>query len=94
MIISNKAAVHRIAQVYQEQKQGSRVRKQSGSPSFNDEVTLSTEGKEMQAMLQKLKAAPDIRPQAEELKVAVQNGTYQVNSHKIAQGIVESWIRG
>lgn len=94
MIISNKAAVQRIAQVYHEQNQANRVRKQAGNPSFNDEVTLSAEGKEIQAMLQKLKNVPDIRPRAEEIKVAVQNGTYQVSARQIARGILDTQNRG
>ncbi len=93
MIISNKAAVQRVAQVYQEQRQANRVRKQAGNPSYNDEVTLSTAGKEMQAMLQKLNNVPDIRPQAEEIKVAVQDGTYQVSARQIAQGILNAQNR-
>ncbi|NMB01620.1 MAG: flagellar biosynthesis anti-sigma factor FlgM [Firmicutes bacterium] len=90
MIIANKAAVQRVARVYQEQRQANRVRKEAGSPAFNDEVTLSAEGREMQVMLQKLQSAPDIRPRAEEIKVAVQNGTYQVSPRQIAQGIINA----
>ena len=90
MIISNKSAVQRVTQVYQEQHQANRVRKQAGNPSYNDEVTLSAEGREMQAMLQKLKSVPDIRPRAEEIKVAVQDGTYQVSARQIAQGILNA----
>lgn len=94
MIISNKAAVQRVAQVYQEQRQANRVRKHQGNPEYNDEVTLSAEGKEMQTMLQKLQTVPDIRPRAEEVKVAVQNGTYQVSPRQIAQGMINSQNRG
>jgi flagellar biosynthesis anti-sigma factor FlgM len=93
MIISNKAAVQRVAQVYNEQRQANRVRKQAGNPSYNDEVTLSAEGKEMQALLQKLQNAPDIRPRAEEIKVAVQDGTYHVSARQIAQGIINAQNR-
>lgn len=90
MIVSNKAAVQRVARIYQEQRQTSRIRKEAGSPVFNDEVTLSAEGREMQVMLQKLQSVPDIRPRAEEIKVAVQNGTYQVSARQIAQGIINA----
>ncbi len=93
MIISNKAAVQRVAQVYQDQRQANRIRKQAGNPTFNDEVTLSAEGKEMQAMLQKLKNVPDIRPQAEEIKMAVQDGTYQVSTQQIARAILDAQKR-
>jgi len=93
MIITNKAAVQRVAQIYQEQRQANRVRKQSGNPSYNDEVTLSAEGKEMQAMLQKLHNVPDIRPRAEEIKVALLDGTYQVSARQIAQGIINAQNR-
>lgn len=90
MIISNKAAVQRVARVYHEQRQANRVGNKAGSPTFNDEVTLSAEGKEMQVMLQKLQSVPGVRPRAEEIKVAVQNGTYQVSPGKIAEGIIRS----
>jgi flagellar biosynthesis anti-sigma factor FlgM len=94
MMITNKAAVQRVAQVYQEQRQANLVRKQAGNPSYNDEVTLSAEGKEMQAMLQKLQNVPDIRPRAEEIKVALQDGTYRVSARQIAQGIIDAQSRG
>ncbi|HKM43383.1 MAG TPA: flagellar biosynthesis anti-sigma factor FlgM [Limnochordia bacterium] len=94
MVITNKAAVQRVAQVYQEQRQANRVRKQAGNPSYNDEVTLSAEGKEMQAMLQKLQNVPDIRPRAEDIKVALQDGTYQVSARQVAQGIIDAQSRG
>lgn len=93
MIVSNKVAVQRIARVYQEQRQAGRVKRQGGNQPFADEVRLSAEGKEMQAMLQKLQAAPDIRPKAEEIKVAVQQGTYRVSPRQVAAGILESWGR-
>lgn len=94
MIISNKAAVQRVAQIYQEQRQANRIRKNTENLSYNDEVTLSAEGKEMQVMLQKLKDVPDIRPKAEEIKVAVENGTYQVSARQVAQGIIKAQQRG
>lgn len=93
MIVSNKVAMQRITQVYQEQKQGGRVKKQGNSQPFHDEVRLSSEGKEMQAMLHKLQTAPDIRPKAEDIKVAVQQGTYKVSPRQVAAGILESWVR-
>ena len=93
MIISNKAAVQRVARVYHEQRQASQVRKQAGNPSYNDEVTLSAEGKDMQAKLQKLHNVSPIIPRAEQKKVAVQNGSYQVSPRQIAQGIINAQKR-
>lgn len=93
MIISNKA-VQRIARIYQEQKHVSQVRKQAKSAAFSDEVELSTEGKEMQILLQKLKGAPEIRPSAEEIKTAVKSDTYEVSPKQIALGILKSLDRG
>lgn len=94
MIISNKA-VQRIAQIYQEQRQQlHRARKSTADVSFSDEVELSAEGKEMQVMLQKLKNAPDIRPQAEEIKTALKSDTYEISTRQIARGILKSFNRG
>ena len=33
---------------------------------------------------------PDIRPRAEEIKVAVEQGTYRVSPKQIAQGIIRA----
>ncbi|MDI9441915.1 MAG: flagellar biosynthesis anti-sigma factor FlgM [Firmicutes bacterium] len=93
MIISNKAAVQRIAQVYQEQRKTEKVQKQAAKPSFRDQVTLSTEGKELQAMLQKLDTAPDIRREAEEIKEALEQGTYKVSPQQIARKMLVDWSR-
>ncbi len=93
MIISNKAAVQRIARVYQEQRKTDRIEKKGVSPSFRDEVSLSSESKEIQAMLQKLDAVPDVRHEAEEIKLAVERGTYEISPQQIAQKILASWGR-
>lgn len=90
MIVSNKPAIQRVAQIYQENRRTERVRKRSDKPVYSDEVTLSSQGREMQVMLQKLQTAPDIRPRAEEIKVAVENGTYQVSPRQIAQAIINA----
>lgn len=90
MIISNKPAVQRVAQIYAENKQARRTARKADSASHGDAVTLSPEGREMQALLQKLQAAPDVRPKAEEIKVAVENGTYKVSPKQIAQAILKA----
>lgn len=96
MIVSNKVAMQRVAQVYQEQKQGGRVSKQGSNLSFTDQVSLSSEGKEMQVTLQKLhnQGPLEISPRAEEIKIAVQQGTYEVSPKQVAAGILQSWLRG
>lgn len=91
MIISNRAAVQRIARIYQEQRRAGLDRKKSASLSFNDEVELSSESKEIQAMLRRLKTAPSIRVQAEKIKVALNSGDYKVSPEQIAQKLLESW---
>ncbi|NLJ80764.1 MAG: flagellar biosynthesis anti-sigma factor FlgM [Firmicutes bacterium] len=93
MIISNKG-VQRIARIYQEQKQVSQLRKQAKSAAPSDEVELSTEGKEMQALLRKLKDAPEVRPAAEKIKRALESDTYEVSAKQIALGILKSRERG
>lgn len=89
MIISNKG-VHRISRLYQEQKQVEKVRKESKHVAVSDEVELSTEGKEIQALLQRVKMADDIRPHVEEIKNSVKSGTYQISSTQIAAGILKT----
>ncbi|NLM42143.1 MAG: flagellar biosynthesis anti-sigma factor FlgM [Firmicutes bacterium] len=90
MIIFNKPAIQRVARIYAEYKQSKRVQQSTGNTSVSDEVTLSAEGRELQAMLHKLQSAPDIRPRAEEIRVAVENGTYKVSPKQIAEAIVNA----
>ena len=45
---------------------------------------------EAQALLQKLQSAPDIRPRAEEIKVAVDSGTYKVSPKQVAEAIIRA----
>lgn len=51
---------------------------------------MSQESREMQALLQKLQSAPDIRPRAEEIKVAVDSGTYKVSPKQVAEAIIRA----
>lgn len=90
MIIFNKPAVQRVAQIYAESRQAKRLEKGAGNTAYSDEVTLSAEGRELQTMLHKLHTAPDIRPRTEELKVAVENGTYRVSPKQIAEAILRA----
>lgn len=90
MIISNKPAIQRVARIYAEYKQAKRLEKKAGSTAYSDEVTLSQESREMQALLQKLQSAPDIRPRAEEIKVAVDGGTYKVSPKQVAEAIIRA----
>lgn len=91
MIVSNKGAVQRVARVYQEQRKAERVQKKTAGSTFHDQVTLSSESKEIQAMLQKLEATPDIRREAEEIKLAIEQGTYKVSPREIAKKMLAAW---
>ncbi|HBG08432.1 MAG: flagellar biosynthesis anti-sigma factor FlgM [Limnochordia bacterium] len=90
MFISKNPAIQRVAQIYAESKQARRLQKSTGSASYSDEVTLSPESRELQTMLHKLQSAPDVRPRAEEIKVAVENGTYKVSPKQVAEAMVRA----
>lgn len=84
MQISNKN-VQRIGQIYNNQ---SKVSKTNKSKAGQDKVTLSAEGKELQAILEKVHIPPQPSPKAQELKEAVSSGTYHVNGEDIAMGMI------
>lgn len=83
--------VQRIGQVYHERSKSQRLQKTDSTRGSQDKVTLSSQGREMQLMLQQIQGAPDIRPEAEELKIAVKTGTYQVNGKEVAMSMLKSW---
>lgn len=89
MFIYNKP-VQRIGQVFQERTKSQRLQKTDATRSSQDKVTLSNKGREMQLILQQIQGAPDIRPEAEELKSAIKSGTYQVNGKQVAESMLKT----
>ncbi|MDI9419381.1 MAG: flagellar biosynthesis anti-sigma factor FlgM [Firmicutes bacterium] len=84
MYISGKS-VQRISQIYNEQKKP--VGK-SGQGKRADKVTLSSEGRQLQAIIAKASAEVPSK-KAEELKAAVSSGTYHVKGEDIAASIIK-----
>ncbi|MGI6149906.1 MAG: flagellar biosynthesis anti-sigma factor FlgM [Firmicutes bacterium] len=86
MITPNKP-IQQVSRIYEKTASARRVRKEELSvPS--DAVRLSDEGREIQAVLQAVSSAPQIRPAAEEIRVEVQSGTYEVSSRQIAAAML------
>ncbi len=86
MITPNKP-VHQVSRIYQKNTAARRLRP-SETAASSDAVSLSKEGRELQAVLQSVSSAADIRPIAEELRAQVQSGTYQVSSKQIAAALL------
>jgi flagellar biosynthesis anti-sigma factor FlgM len=82
--ISGKS-VQRISQIYNDQKK--HVGK-SGQGTREDKVTLSSEGRQLQAIIAKA-SAPVPSSKADELKAAVSSGTYHVKGEDIAASILK-----
>lgn len=56
----------------------------------NDKVTLSAEGREMQALTQAVLNAPDVRTgRVEELRTAIEDGTYNPSPEQVAKRMLE-----
>lgn len=85
MYISNKS-VQRISRIYNEQTKIERTRDKKAE--YGDKVTLSSEGKQLQAILQQATTA-EVSTRAEELKSAVSSGTYHVKDEDIAASIIK-----
>ncbi len=85
MHISNKF-IQRINQIYNEQNKPKM--RPSQKANHEDRVILSTEGKQLQAILQKAQQEP-VSEKAEELKAAVASGTYHVKGEDIAASIIK-----
>jgi len=87
--ISGKS-VQRISQIYNDQK---KLVGKAGQEKREDKVTLSTEGRQLQAIIAKA-SAPDPSKKAEELKAAVSSGTYHVKGEDIAASIIKYYRQG
>lgn len=93
MYINNKS-VHRISQIYQDQKSIGRVRTKNTVNPGQDRVTLSSEGKELQAVYEKLYAPQELSAKAKELKQAIKSGTYNVSGEEIANSMIKFFTQG
>lgn len=91
-------------QSYEQSKINKAKARDRGSPastptdSRSDKVTLSQDAKLYRAGLDQAMKADEVRTErVQELKERVQDGTYEPNSHKIAEKMIredlESWFR-
>lgn len=85
----NNHPISRAARIYQQQRLQEKTEVEAAAKVGKDKVTLSTAGREMQSLMQKVQNAPDIRPEVEALKEAVKSGTYDVSGEKIAASILK-----
>lgn len=88
MIVSNKA-IQRIAQLLATARTEPRTQQPVEGKSKVDEVTLSPEGRELQALQRRLAETPDVRREKiEALRAAIAKGEYHVSAEKIAERII------
>lgn len=87
MQISNKS-VQRISQIYSEHNN---IEKRPAKKTMNtkDKVSLSSEGKEMQAILHKAYTPQGLSDRAKTIQKEVSSGTYHVKGEDIAASIIK-----
>lgn len=86
MITLNKP-IGQVSRVYEKAAAARRVQK-AELAALNDDVRLSEEGREIHGVLQAVSSAEPIRPVAEEIKLKVQTGTYEVSGRQIAAALL------
>lgn len=87
MLISFKQ-VQDALKVYNQKTQNRRIDdvKKAGTVMGSDKVTLSTEGREIQAIRQKIAESPEVREaMVAQLREAIKTGTYNVSGDEIAE---------
>jgi len=73
----------------QQQNQRSPKTGEESSASGNDRIELSVRGREIQQLDALIRSTPDIREaKVEEVRSAIENGTYNVKAEKIADKIL------
>lgn len=88
MHISNKP-VHRMTRVYEQQAKIGRKQKSNDSTSEQDIVTLSDEGKELQAVLHKVYVPQEPSANAVRIKEALSSGNYHRSGQEIAASMLK-----
>lgn len=85
--------IPKISGVYGKQKGVGKVERASGVTAKKDVVSISSQAKDFQTAIKKLKEVPDIRPEkVNSLMEQYQSGNYQVNGKDIADSILRSTI--
>lgn len=65
----------------------------AGNANTTDQVSFSSIGRDMQIAKNALANVPDIRQdKVDELKSAIQNGTYQVSNESFAEKLVSAYM--
>jgi negative regulator of flagellin synthesis FlgM len=73
----------------QQQNQRSPKTGEGSSTSGNDRIELSVRGREIQQLNALIRSTPDIREaKVEQVRSAIENGTYNVKAEKIADKIL------
>lgn len=88
MHISNKP-VHRIGLIYEQQAKVERIKKSKVSGSEQDIVTLSDEGKELQAVLAKVYLPQEPSAKAIRIKEELASGNYHRSGKEIAMSMLK-----
>lgn len=89
----NEAALRQILQAYGPQGQGTaktRRTDDSGSSSQRgDEITISSQGQELQRMIRSAQQADDVRAaRVQELQTQLRTGSYNLDANQIAQNML------
>lgn len=90
MIVSGKA-LQRISEILHGERNNATERIAATEASQRkDAVTLSAEGRHMQALQRRLTETPEVRTEkVEALRKAIEAGEYHVSAEKIAEKILE-----
>lgn len=86
-INNNDINMNKIMKAYQNlnQKENNNVNQKSKS----DQVNISNEAKEIRNIKETLENKPEIRQEkVDQIKTQIQNGTYKVDSQKVAEKII------
>lgn len=90
MIVSNKA-IERISQILHGREGKTRPEPtKAPAASQSDAVTISSQGREMQALQRRLAELPEVRTErVAALREAIERGEYRVSAEAIAERILQ-----
>ncbi|EOC99396.1 flagellar biosynthesis anti-sigma factor FlgM [Caldisalinibacter kiritimatiensis] len=82
--------IEKALQVYRKQSSNDKKVSAAKKASKRDELNISNQGKDFQVAMKALKNTPDIRKEkVAEIKRQISTGTYNIDSGKIVEKILE-----
>lgn len=82
--------IPKVSEIYGKKQNVSKVHKTTGVPSQRDDLSISSQAKDFQTVINALKKVPDVRTEkVKDIEEKVNSGNYQVANKEVADKMIQ-----